>query len=308
MKMKAELTNSRFGLLLALFGALMITPDTLFMRLSEMQAWVMMSWRGLEMGILLLSIWAVHSLLAKNAHKTKAEISALFSRSGIGAVLCTLAGGTSFTYGIAESSVAIVLITIACAPIFAALFSLTFLSEAISRASWIAIIFCFIGIIIAVSDGDNVIAAPAGSTLIGAICGLTAAASLGLSFVLLRGNEAIPLLGMNGLGSLLAGCVGLFMTLTTPDGPSLLDGNILMISVSGLIILPISFVALTSATRHTNAANVSLFMFLETILGSFWVWLGVGERPGLWMIMGGTIVLGSLSVYILSSMRGTRSS
>ena len=63
MKMKAELTNSRFGLLLALFGALMITPDTLFMRLSEMQAWVMMSWRGLEMGILLLSIWAVHSLL-----------------------------------------------------------------------------------------------------------------------------------------------------------------------------------------------------------------------------------------------------
>jgi drug/metabolite transporter (DMT)-like permease len=79
-------------------------------------------------------------------------------------------------------------------------------------------------------------------------------------------------------------------------------------SVSGLIILPMSFVALTSATRHTNAANVSLFMFLETILGSFWVWLGVGERPGLWMIMGGTIVLGSLSVYILSSMRDTRSS
>ena len=113
---------------------------------------------------------------------------------------------------------------------------------------------------------------------------------------------------MNGLGSLLAGCVGLFMALTTPHGPSLLDGNILMISISGLIILPISFVALTSATRHTNAANVSLFMFLETILGSFWVWLGVGERPGLWMIMGGTIVLGSLSVYILSSMRDTRSS
>ena len=175
---------------------------------------------------------------------------------------------------------AIVLITIACAPIFAALFSLVFLSEWISRASWSAIFCCFIGIIIAVSDGDNVIAAPDGSALIGAICGLTAAASLGLSFVLLRSNDAIPLLGMNGLGSFLAGCVGLVVAVTTPDGPSLFAGNMLMISVSGLIILPISFVALTSATRHTNAANVSLFMFLETILGSFWVWLGVGERPG----------------------------
>ena len=301
--MKSELKNSRYGLLLALFGALMITPDTLFMRLSEMPTWVMMAWRGLEMGCLLLLLWAGSHLLARNKQNAKKELAALFSPQGCGAVLCTLVGGSSFTYGIAESSVAIVLITIACAPIFAALFSLIFLSEWISRASWSAIFCCFIGIIIAVSDGDNVIAAPDGSALIGAICGLTAAASLGLSFVLLRSNDAIPLLGMNGLGSFLAGCVGLAVAVTTPDGPSLFAGNILMISVSGLIILPISFVALTSATRHTNAANVSLFMFLETILGSFWVWLGVGERPGFWMMVGGAIVLSSLSVYILSSMR-----
>ena len=301
--MKSELKNSRYGLLLALFGALMITPDTLFMRLSEMPTWVMMAWRGLEMGCLLLLLWAGSHLLARNKQNAKKELAALFSPQGCGAVLCTLVGGSSFTYGIAESSVAIVLITIACAPIFAALFSLVFLSEWISRASWSAIFCCFIGIIIAVSDGDNVIAAPDGSALIGAICGLTAAASLGLSFVLLRSNDAIPLLGMNGLGSFLAGCVGLVVAVTTPDGPSLFAGNMLMISVSGLIILPISFVALTSATRHTNAANVSLFMFLETILGSFWVWLGVGERPGFWMMVGGAIVLSSLSVYILSSMR-----
>jgi drug/metabolite transporter (DMT)-like permease len=301
--MKSELKNSRYGLLLALFGALMITPDTLFMRLSEMPTWVMMAWRGLEMGCLLLLLWAGSHLLARNKQNAKKELAALFSPQGCGAVLCTLVGGSSFTYGIAESSVAIVLITIACAPIFAALFSLVFLSEWISRASWSAIFCCFIGIIIAVSDGDNVIAAPDGSALIGAICGLTAAASLGLSFVLLRSNHAIPLLGMNGLGSFLAGCVGLAVAVTTPDGPSLFAGNMLMISVSGLIILPISFVALTSATRHTNAANVSLFMFLETILGSFWVWLGVGERPGFWMMVGGAIVLSSLSVYILSSMR-----
>ena len=301
--MKSELKNSRYGLLLALFGALMITPDTLFMRLSEMPTWVMMAWRGLEMGCLLLLLWAGSHLLARNKQNAKKELAALFSPQGCGAVLCTLVGGSSFTYGIAESSVAIVLITIACAPVFAALFSLVFLSEWISRASWSAIFCCFIGIIIAVSDGDNVIAAPDGSALIGAICGLTAAASLGLSFVLLRSNDAIPLLGMNGLGSFLTGCVGLAIAVTTPDGPSLFAGNMLMISVSGLIILPISFVALTSATRHTNAANVSLFMFLETILGSFWVWLGVGERPGFWMMVGGAIVLSSLSVYILSSMR-----
>ncbi len=50
--MKSELKNSRYGLLLALFGALMITPDTLFMRLSEMPTWVMMAGADLK--------WAVY--------------------------------------------------------------------------------------------------------------------------------------------------------------------------------------------------------------------------------------------------------
>ena len=88
--MTPELKNSRYGLLLALFGALMITPDTLFMRLSEMPTWVMMAWRGLEMGCLLLLLWALRLLLARDGHKIKAEFAALFSRQGIGAVLCTL--------------------------------------------------------------------------------------------------------------------------------------------------------------------------------------------------------------------------
>ena len=197
--------------------------------------------------------------------KTDGLAASCSGPQGCGAVLCTLVGGSSFTYGIAESSVAIVLITIACAPIFAALFSLVFLSEWISRASWRAIFCCFIGIIIAVSDGDNVIAAPDGSALIGAICGLTAAASLGLSFVLLRSNDAIPLLGMNGLGSFLAGCVGLVVAVTTPDGPSLFAGNMLMISVSGLIILPISFVALTSATAHQCRKCQPVYVFRDDI-------------------------------------------
>ena len=79
-----------------------------------------------------------------------------------------------------------------------------------------------------------------------------------------------------------------------------------MISVSGLIILPISFIALTSATRHTNAANVSLFMFLETILGSFWVWLGVGEIPSFYTLVGGSIVMGAIIFQAIAGIRHSK--
>ena len=39
-----------FGVAPAGFGALAITPDTLFMRLSELDSWSMLVWRGLQDG------------------------------------------------------------------------------------------------------------------------------------------------------------------------------------------------------------------------------------------------------------------
>jgi drug/metabolite transporter (DMT)-like permease len=64
-----------------------------------------------------------------------------------------------------------------------------------------------------------------------------------------------------------------------------------------------SFFLLGYATRFTAAANVSLFMLLETVLGPLWVWLVVDERPTNQMIMGGVLVVASLIAYLLWSMK-----
>ena len=52
--MESKETNK--GILIAFVGALLITPDTLFMRLSSMDAWTMLFWRGIQMGIVLIFI------------------------------------------------------------------------------------------------------------------------------------------------------------------------------------------------------------------------------------------------------------
>ena len=44
---------------LAFLGALIITPDTLLIRLSGLEAWSLTVWRGLLIGISLLVTWAV---------------------------------------------------------------------------------------------------------------------------------------------------------------------------------------------------------------------------------------------------------
>ena len=53
---------SAIGLSLALFGALLLTPDTLFMRLSELDGFTMLAWRGGLSGLGYILIWAWFNL------------------------------------------------------------------------------------------------------------------------------------------------------------------------------------------------------------------------------------------------------
>ena len=288
-----------FGVLLGLFGALVITPDTLFMRLSEMDVWVMMVWRGLQMGGFLLLVWLGFALFSYSAEKRSADLNALFSKQGVTAVCAILFGGITFVYGVAETSVSIVLFSLACSPLFAAIFSAVLLKEKTHTATWVTMVVSLIGIALTVWGGDEAVAAPKGSVVIGALCGLSTAAALGLNFVMFRSRSDIPLLLANGLGAFFTGLFGLVVLGASAAGLSaVFGGNLAAISVSGLFILPVSFMALTAATRFTRAANVSLFMLLETVLGPVWVWLGTGERPGVLTICGGVIVVLSLTAYI----------
>ena len=288
-----------FGVFLGLFGALAITPDTLFMRLSEMNAWVMMVWRGLQMGSCLTLAWLIAALFIYAAEKRQSDLAALFAPHGLTAVASIIFGGATFVYGIAETSVSIVLFSLACSPLFAAIFSSFLLQEKTRPATLLTMGVSLLGIGLTVWGGNEAVAAPDGSVVVGALCGLSTAAALGLNFVMFRARPTIPLLLANGMGAFITGLIGLVVLSGSVVNLSVLfEGNLVAISVSGLLILPLSFLALTAATRFTRAANVSLFMLLESVLGPVWVWLGTGERPSNLTIFGGFIVIVSLAVYI----------
>ena len=278
-----------FGLGLAGFGALTLTPDALFIRLSGMGVWEMMVWRGSQLALVM------YALVLITSWDKKAEIfKKTFSWRGLGVSLCQFTSNVAFIVGIAQTSVSVILFALATSPIFGAYFSRLILQERTLLSTWLATAATLIGIAITVADASHATAAPDGSVLFGAICGLTASAAIGLNFVLLRKHDDLPVAAIVGTGSLWSALLGFAVI-----GPStLLDGNWLMISVCGLIILPISFFCLTSASRYTAAANIGLLMLLETILGPIWVWLGVGEAPTTQMVFGGAIVVITLALYV----------
>ena len=287
--MNFSLSGNLFkGIGIATIGALILSPDTLFMRWSEMDAWSMLTWRGFEMGLMLILFSSCFKIYRKNFIK-------VFSRVGIWIILSQILSSIFFTYGVAETSVSLILFCLATSPIFASIFSIFILHEKTTISTWITAFFALIGVGISVANGENVINAPQGSVFIGTVCGIGAAATLGLSLVFLRSKPDIPAMTVTGLSSFSYGIVGLIIV--SPD--LLFRGDIIAISLTGLIILPISFACLTFATRYTQASNIGLLMLLETALGPFWVWLGTNETPNFFMIIGGVVVVCSLAWYIL---------
>ena len=125
---------------------------------------------------------------------------------------------------------------------------------------------------------------------------------LAMNFVVLRARPALPIPLLIGLGALCAGAAGV-----TATGPAqMTDGNVWAIALTGCIILPISFLSLSIASRHTPASNVSLLLLLETVLGPAWVWLALGEALTPRMLLGGGIVVVAIAAYLLYTSRNAR--
>lgn len=276
-----------FGLGLAGFAALVLTPDALFMRLSGMGGYQMVGWRGLLMGAVMLAFWA---MLARDRGR---DLAFLGTGVGLAILGCQYANATLFSLGIAHAPVAVMLLAVATVPVFAAVFARIIIGEPTRRATWITILAVLSGITLAVfgEKGDLALNTDA---LLGALAGLGVAMVLALNFVILRARPDLPIALLIGVGAALAGVTGVAIT-----GPAqMTDGTVWAITVCGLVILPVSFFSLSLASRYTHASNVSLLMLLETVLGPLWVWLGVGERPTPMMLAGGVIVVGSLAIYL----------
>lgn len=285
-----------YGLALALFGTLVLTPDALLMRLSEMSGFQMSAWRGMMMGSVMVLGWALTS------RDRAADLARLRERPGLFIVICQIFNSILFCLGIAIAPAAVVLFGVATVPVFAALLAWLIIGERTHPATWVATVAVLAGIGLAVSgEGEGVALDPA--SLWGALFGLGVALVLALNFVVLRARPSIPIPLAIGCGAWIAGLISLSVT-----GPaSLMQGQAIYMIITGGLVLPVSFFCLSLASRHTHAANVSLLMLLETVLGPLWVWLGIGEMPGPRMLVGGGVVVISLGLYLLVTGRRRKS-
>ena len=283
--------QSQFGLMLALIGALILTPDSLLMRLSQMDGGAMLAWRATLAGLVFLAIG-----LNKRFQSTDKSIF-VFSKSFVALIACQVANTSFFAFAISLAPVAIVLVCVATVPIISVVLSTIFLNERASLKSVAVIVTVTSGIVVSVYGDFRTDVAFNLQTMMGAVFGLAVALSLALNFVIVRQDRDVEFEIALGVGALIAGITAFVLSPTASD--TTLQST-LIISITGLIILPLSFVMLSRASRYTTASNVSMLMLLETVLGPLWVWVFIGERPSYLTITGGLIVIIAIVYFLMS--------
>ena len=283
------LDNKSKGIVLAVFGVLLLTPDTLFMRLSELEKWQLGGWRGVLMGATLFFIW----IFSRKSGR-KSEFLTTFSIPGLLIVGAMAVNSVSFTLGVSETSVIVVLTALATMPLLTALLSVFFLNEQQNLISWLILIFAVCCISLAVSGSDTAENAPDGSVILGASYGLISALGISFTFTMVRKYPNLSVMPATSIGCIISGVFCFYLS----NAPNLNFSAPFSVIAMGIIILPFSFALLLIAPKYTRASTVSLIMLLELVLGSFWVWLVIDEQPSLQMIIGALIVTISIIAYI----------
>ena len=276
----------RKGLVVTITGALLLTLDTPLLRLVDGNQWTVMFWRGVFVFFALSAWWL---------WKRRTSLYSGSFLMGPWGVFVSLLYGLSnvfFIIALHNTSVANLLVILALNPLICALLSLVLLKDRISISTWAAIASSFIGVAIIVQDG---IGKP-GS--FGDAMSLLAVFTLASAIVFTR-KSGRNLTTAPALAGLIAAAVAY------PFAHSLsLDATQWgYMATNGILVMAIASGLLAFAPSLLPAAHVAMFYLLETVLGPLWVWLAVGEEPSKMAFIGGAIVITTLIVHSVLSLR-----
>jgi drug/metabolite transporter (DMT)-like permease len=105
------------------------------------------------------------------------------------------------------------------------------------------------------------------------------------------------------LGNILAFLAALPMALAAPaTGSAVRAGDVAVILYLGVVQVGLAYFCLTRAMRHITAFEATAVLLLEPALNPVWVWLVHGEKPGVWALSGGGLIL---SATLLNTWRQT---
>ena len=284
-----NLTDQQKGSFMAFVAVMFITPDSLFIRLSNVDTWGLVFYRGIIpfftvfLGMLLIYKLSFFKILFTSGYHGLIYVGT-FSLTNI-----------TFVVSIQNTNVANTLVMIATAPMISAILSALFLKEPPDKKTWVSIIITFLAIIYIFFDSLKL------GNFYGDILGLITALGLAVGAVTIRSAKAKNLVPAAVVGKLFVAIFALFFI----ESFILINKDLIIIPLMCILCVAIPFVLVTIAPRFIPAAEVNLFFLLETIIGPIWVWLIIKEQPSIETLYGGAVIITTIGIHSFLKLKNS---
>ena len=284
-----NLSDQQKGSLMAFVAVMFITPDSLFIRLSNVETWGLVFYRGIiPFFVVFIGMLIIYKL---------SFFKILFNSGYHGLIYIITFSLTNITFvvSIQNTNVANTLVMIATAPMISAILGAIILKEPPDKKTWISIIITFLAIIYIFFDSLKL------GNFYGDILGFVTALGLAVGAVTVRSAKSKNLVPSAVVGKLLVATFALIFI----ESFALVDRELFIIPLMCIMCVAIPFVLVTIAPRFIPAAEVNLFFLLETIIGPIWVWLIIKEQPSIETLQGGVIIIATIAIHSFLKLKNS---
>ena len=264
------------GPLLIFLGALSLSFGGLIVKSFEgATLWQILFWRSLFFSLTVLAFLII-------SYKKKTFKS--FYDSGLpglfGGIILSF-GFCGYVFAMYNTTVANTNFIISLQILFLAVFGFFFLKEKISAVTLTSIILAITGVLVMVGNSLSP------GELSGNLAAFTMPITFAVLIMIVRKYPSVDMIPAQFVAGVSSCIIGFLLSTKLMVSPN----DIFLGFLAGFFQVGFGFIFITIGARTTPSALVGIIMLSESVLGPVWAFLFVSERPSMFGLIGGAIIL-----------------
>ena len=204
---------------------------------------------------------------------------------------------TSYIFSMLHTSVASTLLILTIVPFLAAIIAWKWISEIPHPVTWPTMIAAIFGVGLMVYDGASL-----GYSL-GNISAFISAGCFAIMLVIARHSRKTDVLGGTFMAGIFSAALGAVAAFLLDGGIDIKQTDLAIILLMGAFTIGLGIALVTTGTGYLPAAEISLLVLIESVLGPLWPWVFLGEALTNMEIIGGAITLAAVIAMTLASQK-----
>ena len=273
------------GPLLIFFGALSLSFGGLIVKSFEgATLWQILFWRSLFFTLTVLFFLII---------SYKKQTFKSFYNSGLpgffGGIILSF-GFCGYVFAMYNTTVANTNFIISLQILFLAIFGYFFLKEKVNLITLTSIILAITGVLLMVGNSLSP------GELSGNLAAFTMPITFAILIMIVRKYPLVDMIPAQFVAGISSCLIGFLLSTKIMISPH----DIFLGFLAGFFQIGFGFIFITIGARTTPSATVGVIMLSESVLGPLWAFLFASERPSMFALVGGAIILSAVLLQFYS--------